>query len=69
MPHLIIIDRDGNPYEVPHDTEGNRSAPIATTFKDLKNEDHPPSEITIQSPTMELAEKVFKVVDKYYKKQ
>jgi hypothetical protein len=63
--HLIIIDKDGNPVEVIHDGNGNRLAPVATTFKELLKADHAPSEIIIQLPSLELARKILKVLARF----
>jgi hypothetical protein len=66
MPHKIIILPNGDVVDEGHgeggENGGNRQ--IETYVHD-----HAPSEIVIQNPSMELTEKVFKVVKKYYKKK
>ena len=64
MPHLIIIDKDGNPSGDPN--EGHRETPL--TIKELLQEDHAPSSITFQEPTLELTRILLKDAEKYFKK-
>ena len=59
MPHLIIIDKAGNPIGDPN--EGHR------TIEDVIADDHTPSGIVFKEPTPELAEAIFKAVEKFKK--
>ena len=69
MSHKVIILPDGTEQVIEHDGEGNRAEPVTMTAKQIVKLDHAPSEITIQSPTMELTKVILKAVEKYFKKQ
>ena len=66
MPHLVIIDRNGNVVSGGHRSDGD-TATYQTTIKDLIKDDHAPSGIILPEPPLELAQILFKEMDKFYK--
>lgn len=60
MPHLIILDKNGNPIGDPN--EGHR------TVNELIESDHAPSGFIMQAPTLELTQDFLKAVEKFQKK-
>lgn len=69
MSHVVILNPDGSWEVEEHDETGAKiGAPVTMTAAQVQAIDHSPSQIILPSPPMELAEKVFKAVAKYYKK-